>query len=108
MESGVAETVGRDLAVSTQQSITGKPLTWHNRYVLWKDEDNKKLVELHYPEYLETYESLPREIYRADMASVFIHLSMPSSIEVIYSTDTKSRFEICTCTISEVSTLTWT
>ncbi|KAG8809609.1 hypothetical protein FRC19_005126, partial [Serendipita sp. 401] len=36
-------------------------------YVLWTDEDNRQLVEKFYPEYLETYNNLPREIFRADM-----------------------------------------
>ena len=38
-------------------------------YVLWTDEDNRKLVESYYNEYLEAYDRLPREIYRADMVS---------------------------------------
>jgi mannosyltransferase OCH1-like enzyme len=40
-----------------------------NRYVLWTDDDNRNLVERYYPDYLPTYDSLPKEIYRADMVS---------------------------------------
>ncbi|KAG8830026.1 Chitin synthase, class 2 [Serendipita sp. 399] len=43
-------------------------------YVLWTDEDNRQLIQKYYPEYLETYNSLPREIYRADMIrNVYMH-----------------------------------
>jgi mannosyltransferase OCH1-like enzyme len=42
-------------------------LTYPNyTYVLWKDYDNLLLVERLYPQYLQTYLSLPQEIYRAD------------------------------------------
>lgn len=39
------------------------------RYVLWRDSDNRKLVERYYSKYLNAYDLLPREIYRADMVS---------------------------------------
>ncbi|KAG8760461.1 hypothetical protein FRC14_003018 [Serendipita sp. 396] len=43
-------------------------------YVLWTDEDNRQLVEKFYPEYLETYNNLPREIFRADMIrNIYMH-----------------------------------
>ncbi|KIM27192.1 glycosyltransferase family 32 protein [Serendipita vermifera MAFF 305830] len=46
--------------------------TW--MYVLWRDEDNRKLVERYYADYLEVYDSLPREIYRADMVrNLYMH-----------------------------------
>lgn len=35
--------------------------------MLWTDEDNRKLVEDYYSQYLDTYVSLPREIFRVDM-----------------------------------------
>lgn len=38
-------------------------------YVLWVDADNRQLMKAFYPEYLEIYDSLPKEIYRADMVS---------------------------------------
>jgi hypothetical protein len=46
------------------------------RYVLWTDEDNRKLTRDYYPEYLYAYNSLPREIYRADMVSVYLTSSL--------------------------------
>jgi len=43
-------------------------------YVLWTDEDNRKLTRDYYPEYLYAYNSLPREIYRADMVrNMYMH-----------------------------------
>lgn len=50
--------------------------TWRVRHpdwlhVLWTDADNRALVDRFYPEYLEAYDALPREIYRADMARNF-------------------------------------
>ncbi|KAG8760462.1 hypothetical protein FRC14_003019 [Serendipita sp. 396] len=43
-------------------------------YVLWTDKDNRRLVEKFYPEYLKSYDSLPKEIYRADMArNMYMH-----------------------------------
>ncbi|PVF92904.1 hypothetical protein CPB86DRAFT_716564 [Serendipita vermifera] len=36
-------------------------------YVLWDDADNRKLASKHFPKYLEAYNALPVEIYRADM-----------------------------------------
>jgi mannosyltransferase OCH1-like enzyme len=42
-------------------------LTYPNHtYVLWTDADNLMLVERLYPEYVQAYLALPREIYRAD------------------------------------------
>jgi mannosyltransferase OCH1-like enzyme len=35
-------------------------------YVLTDDVDNRKLVETHFPDFLETYDSFPRGIQRAD------------------------------------------
>ncbi|KAJ0427022.1 nucleotide-diphospho-sugar transferase [Aspergillus carlsbadensis] len=40
-------------------------------YVLWDDESNEALVRGHFPWFLETYKSLPKEINRADMARNF-------------------------------------
>lgn len=37
------------------------------QHALWTDADNRQLVAQHYPAYLDVYDSLPREIYRADM-----------------------------------------
>lgn len=43
-------------------------------YVLWRDADNRKLVETYYPQYLKSYDALPREIYRADMVrNMYMH-----------------------------------
>jgi hypothetical protein len=44
------------------------------RYVLWTDEDNLKLVQRYYPEFLETYMALPAEIYRADMVGLAVSI----------------------------------
>ncbi|KAJ3081106.1 hypothetical protein HK102_002580, partial [Quaeritorhiza haematococci] len=40
--------------------------TWE--YRLWTDDDNRALVESHYPWFLETYNSFPKNILRADTA----------------------------------------
>jgi hypothetical protein len=48
------------------------------RYVLWTDEDNLKLVQRYYPEFLQIYMALPAEIYRADMVGTAINSSFPS------------------------------
>ncbi|KAI9095105.1 nucleotide-diphospho-sugar transferase [Phlyctochytrium arcticum] len=39
--------------------------------ILWTDEMNRKLVKDHYPFALETYDGLPENIQRADMARYF-------------------------------------
>lgn len=39
-------------------------------YKLWTDEANRKLVKEHYPWLLETYDSFPENIMRADTARV--------------------------------------
>jgi len=57
------------LCVMNVRRMCRASLNFHRSYVLWTDEDNRKLVELHYSEYLEAYDRLPREIYRADMVS---------------------------------------
>lgn len=36
-------------------------------YVLWDDETNRMLVEQYFPWFLQTYDSLPKEILRADV-----------------------------------------
>ncbi|CAG7848176.1 SubName: Full=Uncharacterized protein {ECO:0000313/EMBL:CCA73803.1} [Serendipita indica DSM 11827] len=46
--------------------------TW--LYVLWTDADNRKLVQKYFPDYLKSYDLLPREIYRADMVrNMYMH-----------------------------------
>ncbi|KAL4933084.1 uncharacterized protein BDV17DRAFT_287441 [Aspergillus undulatus] len=40
-------------------------------YVLWDDESDEVLVKTHFPWFLDTYRSLPKEINRADMARNF-------------------------------------
>jgi len=40
-------------------------------YVLWTDEDNLELVKTRFPEWLETYQSLPKNIFRVDMVRNF-------------------------------------
>lgn len=44
--------------------------TVHHDYewVLWTNEDNEKLVEMHFPWLLKAYKALPGDIYRADLA----------------------------------------
>lgn len=37
-------------------------------WVLWTDEDNANLVRMHFPWLEESYNALPAEIYRADLA----------------------------------------
>jgi mannosyltransferase OCH1-like enzyme len=37
-------------------------------WVLWSDADNLKLVQKYYPWLEKSYKSLPKEIFRADMA----------------------------------------
>lgn len=49
------------------------PWTWkhyhpHWTYTLWTDEDNRRLVEHHYPWFLKTYDSLPKPVMKADAA----------------------------------------
>lgn len=39
-------------------------------YVLWNDTDNRRLVEEVYPELKESYEALPREIYRGSFQTL--------------------------------------
>lgn len=44
-------------------------------WVLWTDEDNLKLVERFAPWFLDTYEDLKTEIYRADAArNIYMHV----------------------------------
>ena len=44
-------------------------------WVLWTDEDNLKLVEKYAPWFLNTYEDLTSEIYRADTArNMYMHV----------------------------------
>lgn len=46
--------------------------TWE--YRLWTDEANRELVREHYPWLLETYDSFPENIMRADTARVlYLH-----------------------------------
>lgn len=39
-------------------------------YRLWTDAENRELVQEHYPWLLETYDRLPENIMRADMARI--------------------------------------
>ena len=41
-------------------------------YVLWTDEENEKLVRTHYPAYLHTYKTFPKNIIRADIIRYLI------------------------------------
>lgn len=44
-------------------------------WVLWTDEDNRRLVERDAPWFIDTYESLQSEIYRADAArNMYMHV----------------------------------
>ena len=40
-------------------------------YVFWTDEDNRRLIEQHYPWFLETYDGYKHHICRADAARYF-------------------------------------
>ena len=42
------------------------------QYCLWTDEDNRNLIATHYAWFLETYDSFPYAIQRADAARYFI------------------------------------
>ena len=43
-------------------------------YYLWTDEDNRELVRINYPQYLEFYDSLPQNIMRADLVrALYMH-----------------------------------
>lgn len=44
----------------------------HWEYKLWTDEDNDKLIEEHYPWFLDMYRSYPHNIQRVDAARYFI------------------------------------
>ena len=44
-------------------------------WVLWTDEDNRKMVEKYAPWFMDTYEFLQTEIFRADAArNVYMHV----------------------------------
>lgn len=44
-------------------------------WVLWTDEDNRKLVEKYAPWFTSTYEALHSEIYRADtVRNIYMHV----------------------------------
>ena len=40
---------------------------------LWTDEDNRRLVTEHYPWFLDTYDSLPKPVMKAD-ASRYLYM----------------------------------
>jgi hypothetical protein len=73
----------------------------NGRYVLWRDDDNRRVVERYYSKYLKSYALLPREIYRADM----VRFSGPSRgcQAKPLTQPKKDRFEICICTASVAS-----
>ncbi len=44
-------------------------------WVLWTDEDNRRLVERYAPWFIDTYEFLQSEIYRADATrNMYMHV----------------------------------
>jgi hypothetical protein len=49
-------------------------------YVLWTDADNLQLVQKYYPQFLQTYQDLPQEVYRADMVCLLPSRSVPQHI----------------------------
>ena len=54
-------------------SCRGANSDWE--WVLWTDEDNRKMVEKYAPWFLQTYEFLRTEIYRADAArNIYMHV----------------------------------
>ena len=54
-------------------SCRGANSEWE--WVLWTDEDNRKMVEKYAPWFLQTYEFLQTEIYRADAArNIYMHV----------------------------------
>jgi mannosyltransferase OCH1-like enzyme len=42
------------------------------QYRLWADEDNRRFVETHYPDFIETYEGFSYNIQRADAVRYLI------------------------------------
>lgn len=40
---------------------------------LWTDDDNRQLVKEHYPWFLDTYDSLPKPVMKAD-ASRYLYM----------------------------------
>ena len=42
------------------------------QYVLWTDEDNRRLIAEHHPWFLPVYDAFPRHIQRVDAAKYFI------------------------------------
>ena len=42
-------------------------------HIIWSDEDNRQLIQQHYPSILQLYESLPLNICRVDMVKSHIH-----------------------------------
>lgn len=49
-----------------QWSLSCRDMNPDFEWVLWTDEDNRRLVEKYAPEFLVKYDGLKSEIYRAD------------------------------------------
>lgn len=52
-------------------SSTAKLINPGYDHVIWDDDDNRRLIADHYPWFLDTYNSFPAEIYRADAVRPF-------------------------------------
>ena len=50
-----------------QWSLSCREMNPDFEWVLWTDEDNRKLVETYVPDFLPMYDELKSEIYRADV-----------------------------------------
>lgn len=46
-------------------------------YVLWTDDDNLELVKTRFPQWLDTYQKLPKNIFRADMVCLLLIAALP-------------------------------
>jgi mannosyltransferase OCH1-like enzyme len=70
----------------------------HKNYVhlLWTDEDNRLLVEKHYPEYLLIYDMFPRKIHRIDIVRcIYLHFygGLYADLDMIVVKDNTPLFD---------------
>lgn len=64
-----SKTVDNPVMRKWQESWTKHNPTYS--YELWDDEDNRNFIKENYPEFLEIYDSYPRNIQRADVIRYF-------------------------------------
>lgn len=55
-------------ALFEQWSLSCQEMNPDFEWVLWTDEDNRRMVTKYAPEFLIAYDGLQSEIYRADVA----------------------------------------